>query len=59
MVTRMCSGTGEALLTPERKSRKQGKRYKDDTKSAEGERGSERFIVAKKPGNSGGAKGPY
>lgn len=59
MHIRIWYATGETLLTPERKSRKQGRHYnRTNGKCADGERESDGVIVAKMPGNAGGAKYP-
>jgi len=57
--TRTCQATGEALLVPDEKSRKQGKPYnRRNGKWADDERVTDGFIVAKKAGNAAGAKEP-
>src|SRR5688572_26472302 len=59
MQTRIWYANGEALLTPDRNIRKQGKHYNQmDGKCADGERESDGVIVAVKLRNGSGAKYP-
>ena len=58
-MTRTCQETGEALLAPARNRWSKVDPITGDTgKRAEGERVADGSVLAMKPGNAGGAKGP-
>jgi hypothetical protein len=58
-MTRTCQATGEALLAPARNRRsKVGPITGEPGKWTEGERVADGSVVAVRPGNAGGAKGP-
>ncbi len=58
-VTRTCEATGEALHVPWRNLRSKTSPITDDTgKWSGGVRVADGSVVAEKPGNAGGAKGP-
>ena len=59
MIPRTEQATGEALLTPERKTREQGTPYNCQSGSGwKGERVADGCVVAEKRGNARGAKAP-
>ena len=59
-VTRTCKATGEALHAPWRNPWSKTAPITDDTgKWSGGVRVADGSVVAVKPGNAGGAKGPY
>ena len=58
-VTRTCEATGEALHAPWRNPRSKTSPITDDTgKWSGGVRVADGSVLAMKPGNAGGAKGP-
>jgi hypothetical protein len=58
-MARTCQATGETLLAPVRNRRsKVGPITGEPGKWAEGERAAEGSVLAMKPGNAGGVKGP-